>query len=372
MAQPWRRLDMRTLLVDLGRDYRGGQDQALQLLKGLAALGHAPELITIHGSLLAERAQSARIFVHSVDKRWRILSAAFAIRRLLSHRSVEIVHANEPHALTAAWLARAHRRVPLVAARRVIFPLAKSAISLRRYRAATKIIAVSDCAAAALVNSGIEPGQIVVISDGVPLENVVSREDRDRARQSFGVDPDVLLIGSVGALTPDKGQEILIRALPQIRARFPNCQLLLPGDGPCRAKLAAVVRELDLHNAVHFPGFVEGIGRVYAAIDLFAFLAQEEALGTSLLIAMAYGLPVVASARGGIPEVVEDGKNGLLLKGSNPEAAASAIELLLDDPETAARLGSAARETIRARFSQDRMVERTISLYEHLVFALAH
>jgi glycosyltransferase involved in cell wall biosynthesis len=360
---------MRPLLVDLGRDYRGGQDQALQLLKGLASLGHKPELITIRGSLLAQRAQSAGISVHHVDKRWRILSAAFVIRELLSQLNVEIVHANEPHALTAAWLARAHHRVPLVAARRVIFPLNKSAISRRRYHAATKIIAVSQCVSSALVNSGIPPGKIIVISDGVPLENTVSREARERARQSFGIEPNVLLLGSVGALTPDKGQEILIRALPQIRSRFPNCQLLLPGDGPCRAKLAAVVQELDLNGAVHFPGFVEEIGRVYAAIDLFAFLAQAEALGTSLLIAMAYGLPVVASARGGIPEVVEDEKNGLLLNDSNPEAVAAAIARLLDDPETGARLRSAARETILTRFSQEGMVQQTLRVYEKLVSA---
>jgi glycosyltransferase involved in cell wall biosynthesis len=358
---------MRPLVVDLGRDYRGGQYQALQLVRGLAARGHKPIVITLHGSLLAQRAQRSGIAVHSVGKRWRIPAAAFAIGELLSSRAVEIVHANEPHALTAAWLARAHRRVPFVAARRVIFPLAKSAISLRRYHAATRIVAVSECVSAALISSGIDPCKIIVIPDGVPLENSVSQSHRELARQSLGIEPDVLLLGSVGTLTPDKGQEILIRALAQIRARFPNCQLLLPGDGPCRAKLAAVVQELGLGDAVHFPGFVEDIGRVYAAIDLFAFLAQAEALGTSLLIAMAYGLPVVASARGGIPEVVEDEKNGLLLKNSDPAGVASAIERLLEDPKTASRLGAAAKETILARFSEDRMVEQTLSLYERLL-----
>ena len=78
---------MRPLLVDLGRDYRGGQDQALQLVKGLAARGHKPVLITLHGSLLAQRAQNSRISVHPVDKRWRIPSAAFVIRELLSRRA---------------------------------------------------------------------------------------------------------------------------------------------------------------------------------------------------------------------------------------------------------------------------------------------
>ena len=158
---------MRPLLVDLGRDYRGGQDQALLLLKGLAALGHKPELITIRGSLLAERAQSAGIHVHPVDKRCRRISAVFAIRELLSRSVTDILHANEPHALTAAWLARAHRRVPLVVSRRVIFPLSKGAVSLARYRAAAKIIAVSQRVSFSLVNSGIHASNITVISVGV-------------------------------------------------------------------------------------------------------------------------------------------------------------------------------------------------------------
>jgi glycosyltransferase involved in cell wall biosynthesis len=358
---------MRPLLVDLGRDYRGGQDQALLLLKGLAALGHTPQLITIRGSLLAQRAQSAGIHVHSVEKRWRRLSSVLAIRELLSRRTVDIVHANEPHALTASWLARAHHRVPLVASRRVIFPLSKGAVSLARYRAAAKIIAVSHCVSTALVNSGLRAGDITVISDGVPTEALSSQADRGEARRSIGIEPDALLIGCIAALTPDKGQEILIRAFAQIRARFPTCQLLLVGDGPCRAKLAALVRELDLDGAVHFTGFLENIQNAYKAIDLFAFLAQAEALGTALLLAMAHGLPVVASARGGIPEAVEDGKNGLLIQDQNPEAVASAIERFFTDPAFAARLGTAARQTILARFSQQTMVKQTLSLYEQLV-----
>jgi glycosyltransferase involved in cell wall biosynthesis len=360
---------MRPLLVDLGRDYRGGQDQAFLLLKGLVVLGHKPELLTIRGSLLAQRAQGAGIHVHLVEKRWRRLSSVLAIRELISRHKVDIVHANEPHALTSAWLARAHHRVPLVASRRVIFPLSKSAVSISRYRAATKIIAVSQCVSSALTNSGLQAGDITVISDGVPTGNLSSQADRFEARRSMGLEPDTLLIGCIAALTPDKGQEILIRAFAHIRVRYPGCQLLLVGDGPCRTKLAALVRELDLDGAVHFTGFLENIQNAYAAVNLFAFLAQAEALGTALLLAMANALPVVASALGGIPEVVEDGKNGLLLKDQNPEAVASAIVRLFSDPAFAASLGGAARETILARFSQEIMVKQTLSLYENLVSA---
>ena len=363
---------MRPLVVDLGREYRGGQHQALLLVQGLRARGHSPELLTLHNSFLADRAQSAGIPVHIVGERWRHLGAALVIRRLLAQRGAEIVHANEPHALTAAWLARAHRRVPLVASRRVIFPLSRGVIALARYRGSARIVAVSQCVATAIAASGLPRERITVIPDGVPVPQVRSAAEREAARRSLGIAADIPLLGCVAALTPDKGQAILIRALALIRAQFPECQLLLVGKGPCRSELDTVMSEQGLAGAVHFAGAVEDLGRVFAAIDLFAFPAQAEALGSALLSAMAHGLPVVAVARGGIPEVVEEGRNGLLVKDLDPGALAAAIARLLSNPAEARRLGEAARETISARFSADHMVDATLRLYEQLLASHGH
>ena len=359
---------MRPLVVELGRDYRGGQHQALLLLQGLRARGHAPELIALRDSLLAARAASAGIPVHLVSGSRR-LRAALIIHNLLTQnplaeRRVEIVHANEPHALTAAWLARAHRHVPLVASRRVIFPLARGAVSLARYRACARIVAVSQCVADAVIASGVSGDRVTVIPDGVPIPAAHSAAARESARKSLGITADVPLIGCVAALTPDKGQAILIRALAAVRERIPGCELLLVGDGPCREELRALVSASSLGGAVHFAGFVEELSRVYEAIDLFAFPAQAEALGSALLAAMAHGLPVVALARGGIPEAVKDGGNGLLIQELDAGTLAAAITRLFSNPAEAQRLGDAARETISARFSSDRMVESTLQLYQ--------
>lgn len=355
---------MRPLIVDLGRDYRGGQHQALLLSQGLLARGHAPELVTLGDSLLASRARNAGIKVHGVQMHWRRLGAAIAIRRLLGARGVDIVHANEPHALTAAWLARAHRRVPLVASRRVIFSLSRDAISLARYRASACIIAVSQCVAD---GTGLPRNKLEVIPDGVPIPKMHSATEREEARRSLGIATDIPLLGCVAALTPDKGQHLLIRALKIIRAQFPDCHLLLVGEGPCRAALHHLVSGQGLEDAVHFAGFVKDLDPVYAAIDLFAFPAQAEGLGSALLMAMASGLPVVALARGGIPEVVENGRNGLLIQESAPEALATEIARLLSNSAEARRLSKSARETILGRFSVDRMVDATLHLYQRLL-----
>jgi glycosyltransferase involved in cell wall biosynthesis len=143
--------------------------------------------------------------------------------------------------------------------------------------------------------------------------------------------------------------------------------LLIAGDGREKASLQALAMQLQLEAAVNFPGFVSDVESVYAATDLFVFPSHHEPLACAMLSAMAYGLPVVAFHRGGNPEAIEDGKNGLLVKELDPTALAAALARLVAHPEDAARLGQAARETVLTRFSEDRMTEETLRLYEHLV-----
>jgi glycosyltransferase involved in cell wall biosynthesis len=360
-------LSVRPLVVDLGRDYRGGQDQAFLLLQGLLARGHAPQLITLRDSLLARRAKDAGISVHSVPPGCRRLAAAQAIRRLVRGRRVDVVHANEPHALSSAWLARAHRFVPLVVSRRIALPLSTNSFSFARYRAAGRIIAVSEFVKKSVIASGLAADRVEVIYDGVEIPAAISPADRDRARKRFAISQENSCLANVAAFVPEKGHALLINALANLRVKFPECVLLLPGDGPEKNKLQEVVRQLRLETVVKFPGFVSDIETVYAATDLFVFPSHEEPLGSSLLCAMARELPVVAVARGGVPEVVEDGKNGLLVKELDPVVLAAAIARLLANPTEARRLGEVARETISSRFSTDRTVDATLQLYERLI-----
>lgn len=360
---------MRPLLVDLGRDFRGGQDQALLLLRGLLKRGHAPELIALRDSLLASRARQAGAVVHEISPKFRRLAAALVIRRLVRARRVDIVHANEPHALTSAWLARAHRFNPVIVSRRVELPLSSDSFSLARYRAAGRVVAVSDFVEKSMRGSGLPSHRVEVIFVGVEIPAQVSREDRDLARNRFAISQESVCLGNVAALVPEKGHVLLLRAFAELHAKFPQCILLVAGDGPEKASLQELVAQLGLESSVMFPGFVSDVESVYAATDLFVFPSHHEPLACAMLSAMAYGLPVVAFDRGGNPEAIGDGKNGLLVKDLDPSALAAALARLVAHPEDAARLGQAARETVITRFSEDRMTEETLRLYERLVAA---
>ncbi|HEV7966502.1 MAG TPA: glycosyltransferase family 4 protein [Candidatus Acidoferrales bacterium] len=357
---------MRPLIVDLGREYRGGQHQAWLLVRGLRERGHAAELIAVRDSLLTLRAKEIGARVHVADPGRRRLTAALQIRKFVDEHRNDLVHANEPHALSSAWLARAHRAVPIVISRRIALPLSKGTFSLARYRAAARVIAVSHFVEQAVIQSGLSADRVSVIYDGVEICPEISQAQRRAARNQLGITLDIPCIGNVAAFVPEKGHALLLDAFAKVRARFPKCVLLLRGEGPELAKLQSRSRTLEVAPAVKFLPPSIDIETVFSAIDIFAFPSHAEPLGSALLAAMAHALPVTAVERGGIPEVLEDGKNGLLVQDLDPVAFSSSIARLMAHPDEAIRLGKAARETAMERFSANQMVEDTLRLYEYL------
>jgi glycosyltransferase involved in cell wall biosynthesis len=360
---------MRLLIVDLGRDYRGGQHQALLLLRGLRERGHAAGLIAVRDSPLASRAKEIGAPVHVADPKRRRLTAALQIRKLAREHGIDLVHANEPHALSAAWLARAHRVVPIVISRRIALPLSRSFFSLARYRAAARIVAVSHFVEQSVIQSGLPADRVSVIYDGVQIPPEISQGQRENARSQLGIAPEIPCIGNVAAFVPEKGHTLLLDAFAKLGAQFPECILLLRGEGPGLAKMQSLARKLHVAGAVKFLPPSIDLETMFAAMDVFAFPSHEEPLGSALLAAMAHALPIAAIARGGIPEVVEEAKNGLLVKDLDPGVFSSGLARLVAHPDEAVRLGKAARETAIARFSANRMVEESLHLYEHLVAA---
>jgi glycosyltransferase involved in cell wall biosynthesis len=358
---------MKVLFVDLEREWRGGQSQALLTLRGLSERGHEVELLAAKDSPLAIRSTAIGIVVRQVARFGLRAWAAVAIRRLLMRSDFDLAHLNEPHALTAAWLAGAHKKLPVVISRRVAYPLGQSVLARRRYQSAQRILAVSRFVAKSVVDSGVPAEKVQIVYDGVEVPPPVTVEARQRARRRWGVSETELLMGCVGYLLPEKGQEVAVRALSMVRGKIPGARLVLAGDGPCRSKLESLALQHALQDALIFAGFVADVEQVYAALDIFVFPSLAEPLGSSLLAAMAWRLPVLAIASGGVPEYVEDGGNGLLAAQPDPELLSAGMFRLLSDESLRMRLGQAARRCIAERFSAERMVENTLRAYENVL-----
>lgn len=355
---------MNILHLDTRPDWRGGQHQIIMTLRGQRQRGHDVQLLTRRGSPLERRATSEKFTVHTFSPRFARLDALLCVREIMHEQHFDVVHAHDPHALSAAWLARARVRSALVVSRRVAYPLSRGWPGLARYRAAHRIIAVSQFVAGSVLAAGIDANRVAVVYDGVEIPAVTSTAARAAARRRWNISEATPLLGCVGYLLPEKGQEFLVRAMKTIVAEFPNCKLILAGDGPMRARLESLVQELSLGNSVIFAGFVEDTDAVYRALDLFVFPSLAEPLGSSLLAAMAHGLPAVAAASGGVPEIIEDGRNGVLVPASDAAALANAACSLLRSPQTTQRLSVAARETVVSRFSADLLAEKTLQEYE--------
>jgi len=355
------------LIVDLETEWRGGQNQALLLLKGLYERGHAAELLAPHGSSLSHRAKKQGIYVHTVPHTFMRMAAAWKIRGLLAGGRIELVHANEAHAVTAAWLALAHKNLPFVVSRHVGYPLGKSWIARARYRRADCILANSRWVAERAAASGAPREKLRVVFEGAEIPPLLTPEQRLRARRRWGVPENAPLLGCVGVLLPDKGQEWLIRALAELRREYPEARLLLAGDGPCRGELQRLAAGQNVSEAVIFAGFVKDVESVYAALDVFLLPSFFEALNNSLLAAMSYGIPSIAFRLGALPEVIEDGRSGLLVPGADVPEICGAVKRILNDSNFARGLAEAGLLRIRENFSADRMVDGTLSAYEEIL-----
>jgi glycosyltransferase involved in cell wall biosynthesis len=357
---------MKVLYVDLEREWRGGQSQALLTVKGLRALGHEVELLAARDGPLANRAAEVGVKVHEVRRLGLRGWAARAMRSLIVQGRFDVVHVNEPHALTAAWLARAHAHLPLLLSRRIGFPLRKNAVSRARYRAVERFVANSKAVGRSLIDSGIAAERISVVNEGVEIFPLRTLEQRSSARKHWGVRGNEFLFGCVSVFVPEKGQRHLIEALPAVRALHPETRLLLAGDGACRAELEALAKRLGQERAVLFPGFVNEVAEVYAALDAFAFPSEFEGLGTALQTAMAAGLPCISTNRGALGEVVESERTTLVAEPNGNEFAAMMLRLI-DDEGLRKKLGDAGRREVEERFSAGRMVENTILVYEDVL-----
>lgn len=232
---------------------------------------------------------------------------------------------------------------------------------LRRSRA---VVAVS-----ADIADGLRAGRWVVepklhtVLNGVDTAEFRPREDREQVRRELGLSPEDRVVGTVARLAPEKDQEGLLRAFALLREWMPEALLLLVGDGPLRGRLEQLAAELRVANRVRFLGERTDVARLLGAMDLFTLPSRTEGTSLTLLEAMATGLPVVATAVGGTPEVVEDGRSGRLVPASCPPLLAEALGSVLAEPAGAAEMGRAGREIVQSRYSLDAMVHRYAGLY---------
>lgn len=357
---------MRILHLDEQRGWRGGEQQASYLVRGLAQRGHEVHIAGRSGGEFITRDHGAELAgVHAFPFAGEAdLYTAYALARLVRREGIHILHAHTSHTHTLACLARRVAKCGrVVVSRRVDFAPSRGLWSRMKYRWPDRYIAISNAIADVLYAAGVPPDAVKVVHSAIdPHRFDVPPLDT----RSLGLPEDAAVLGNVAALVGHKDQATLLHAMARVAPAWPQAHLVIAGDGPLRAALEALRDRLALGGRVHFLGYRDDIPRLLRTLDIFVMSSKEEGLGTSVLDAMACGVPVVATAGGGIPEMVRHDTTGWLAPVGDAEALARGIVTLGRDPALCKRLATAAAAMVHEEFHVDRMVAGNEAVYDEL------
>jgi glycosyltransferase involved in cell wall biosynthesis len=360
---------MFSLHIDTARTWRGGQNQVLVTVLALRALGHRTMVVAHPAGELRQRAREGLDLMPLAPKTEMDLGAAWRLSRLIKQLTPEIIHAHDPHGVAMAALALSMstqpRKPPLVASRRVDFHLRGSALSRWKYRQVDLFICASEAIRQMLIGDGISASRAVTVHEGIDLERVAAAPPA-KLHEELWLPHHAPVVGNVAALVPHKGQRHLVDAAHLVVQQVPDARFVIAGEGELRSALERQIREHHLEKHVLLAGFRPDVLSLHKAFDIFVMSSVSEGLGTSLLDAMACGKPVVATAAGGIPEVVVDGETGFLVAPRDDHALAGAIVRLLKDAGLRQRMGAAGAAHARRRFSAERMVQETLRVYKRV------
>lgn len=332
---------MRILHIDTGREMRGGQWQALLLMEALARRGHQQQLLARAGSPLLERARAAGLDATALGPGWRLPPAG-------------VIHAHDAGAHTSAALRAGG--MPVVVSRRVAFPVGRGPLSRWKYRRAARYIAVSRYVARELEFAGVPPEKIEVIYDGVrPPDMARAAGMRAEFRLRLNLPADAFVAGTLTS-----PREKPIRPLIEAAEHKPRLHLLIASSD------AAWPERAGATSNVRFLRQEADISPFLFALDVFVHLSESEGLGSAALLAMAHGLPVIASDVGGLPEIVRENETGWLIQNAADEAGA-ALEAAFASRARALEMGRRGRRFVEAEATDDIMARRTEAVYRKIM-----
>ena len=365
-------------LID-GLSMGGAERLMVPILQHLSSTYFDPYVCALQvkdGNPIANEIRALGVSVECLDiKRLRDLDAVPRLTRYLRRIGADLVHTQLEAANILGNLSAKLLRLPSVCTIHVMPSLDVKTKTKLHQRVewfvlrhfCDRVISVSEGAREYHIQiSGSSPEQVTTIYNGIDLSAFVNMDDareREAARTELGIPPDANVLITVAVLRPPKGIQFMIRALSQVLALHPNTYYLIVGSGSHQDSLIAEADKTGVRERVIFAGLRKDVPRLLAASDVFVLPTLTEALPTVLAEAMGARLPVIASHVGGVPEMIAEGQNGLLVAPDDPDGLARACIRLLDHPDERATMGVAGWQIVNQKFSIERQVEQLKELY---------
>lgn len=360
---------MKILHVETGMNLYGGALQVHYLLRGLADhAGVENTLVCPEGSAIAETARENVKLLHTVPMRGD-LDILFIPRLFKFIREVKpnIIHLHSRRgADILGGIAARISGTPSILTRRVDNPENRLWTRIK-YRFYNRIITISDGIREVLVNEGVPHNKITCVRSAVDISQYQKPCDRSLFTSAFGVAESTITCGVVAQFIDRKGHRYLLEAIPAILSAFPDTHFLLFGKGPLEKELRDICRRLGIAEKVTFTGFREDLDNILGCLDILIHPALMEGLGVSLLQAAAAGVPIVGTRVGGIPEIVLDGVNGLLIPPSDASSITDAVKKIIGNRDLAGQMADAGRKITKDHFSIEAMVEGNLQVYREIM-----
>lgn len=343
------------------------------LASGLVEMGHKVVIASSGGSLEESlSSEILKVYIPIGRKKGKskllkyLLNAVKSyviLCRCIKENNINIINAHQPIPIILGKLVSIRTRKVFVTTSHNVYD--KKMIN-RTYTIGDKVVAVSD----KVRNNTIEvfkisPNKVITISNGInPAHMLYSK---DKCASDFNKGQDEFLFGTIAGLRKQKSLDILLKSFASVCEDMKNAKLVICGDGSERDNLMKLTNELGLVDKVKFLGFRNDIGYVLKNIDVFCLSSQYEGLPISMLEAMALKIPVIVTDVGGIPEVIEDGKNGIMVKKNDINSLANAIKMMYELDDIKTKIAEEGYRTIEMKFSYKIMAAKYAFLYNDLV-----
>ncbi len=316
---------MRILHLSSERSWRGGEQQISYLVEVLRSRGVRCEIAARENSAMAERHPESLPLPFRGE--WDLYTA-YRIRQIVREKNIDLVHAHTGHGHTLAVLAASlGMRAPVVVSKRTDYPVRDNAFSRWKFNhsAIKAFLCVSDKIRQILARDLARPELAQTVYSGINLQRFPEAPAQD-IRSLLGLPAEARVVISTGALAEQKDIPTLLAVAAKLVPHHPDLHFALCGDGPLATEMKKLAATLGVSSRVHFLGFRSDLPSFLGSADCFLITSKDEGLGTSIIDAFAVGLPVVATAAGGIPELVRHAQTGLLAQVGDVDMLATHTE----------------------------------------------